>query len=156
MKKKLLTIIVIVALLITGISIILIRNKVSPPESSFVSADSIEEANERADFDLEYSDRLSGYPATNFKSNQSTIEVEFGTAGYLQKSLAKADSSGNINYAEKTEVEINGMSVSFEGENGAVYIAKWNYNNFGYLISLNPEGSGATSDEMVEYVEATK
>lgn len=41
----------------------------------------IEQAVQAADFDMDYTDRLAGAPATGYSSNSSTIEVSYGDAG---------------------------------------------------------------------------
>ncbi len=157
MNKKLIAIICIVILIAAVFTVILVNNKYSPSNTDSDSFESIEEANEAADFNLEHSDRLCGYIPTGYKANSSTIEVEFGTAGYIRKTLGVTDNSGNnSSFDESTEQEINGSTVTLKGKDGNIYLAVWNSNNFAYTISLDENGDGVPAEEMAEYIEATR
>ena len=154
-KKKILAVVCII-LLIAATCTLIIINKKSGKGGSEVSYSSIEEANNAADFNLEHSDRLCGYPATDYSANSSTIEVHFGEHSYIRKTRGVNDNSSNSkNLTETSEAEINGRKVTFKGKDKKIYLATWNHNNFAYTISLDENGSGADVEEMTEYIEAT-
>ncbi|MBR6427813.1 MAG: hypothetical protein IKS28_08320, partial [Clostridia bacterium] len=158
MKKKIAAIAFIVILIAAVCIIIVVRHKTAPDTSENTkSYSSMEEVASAADFDLQYSDRLCGYPATGFEANGSTIEVEYGEAGYLRKTYAVVQNSDrDVQYEESSEQEINGMKITFKGRNEKIFLAEWNNNNFAYTIALNEETGGVDSEEMSEYIIATR
>ena len=112
---------------------------------------------EKASFPIEYTDRLAGYPATGTHSDSSTIEITFGDMGYIRKTYAVIDNSGEDHgFDETSERVIDGIAVTFFGENGKVRLAVWNNNNFAYTIRINSGFDGVSPEEMTEYVKATK
>lgn len=158
MKKKIAIIASIVILIAAVCIIIVVRHQTTPSaHEKAKSYSSIEEAVSAADFDLQYSDRLCGYPATGFEANGSTIEVEYGEAGYLRKTYAVVQNSDrDEQYEESSEQDIDGKTVTFKGNDGTVYLAAWNENNFAYTIFLNAGTGGVSAEDMTEYVKATK
>jgi len=111
---------------------------------------------EQAPFPIEFSDRLVGQPFTETRFDSSTIEILFGDVGFIRKTYAVLDNSGgNRGFGEKSELSIGGIDVTFFGENGLVYLAVWNHNNYAYTVSIN-SGFGVSAEEMAEYVKATK
>lgn len=155
MKKKI-VVIALIAVLLTAICVVtVIKHKTVSSESTkpriFYDA---AEALDAASFNMEYSDRLSGCMATEFEVNSSTVEITYADAGFIRKTLGVTDNSGNQDeFDEVNEQEINGMTVTFKGKEGHVYLATWSYNNFAYTISVN---EGVEADEMINYVEATR
>ena len=155
MNKKLITVIFAI-ILVAVLSVVIAVNHKTSNSGAEQSYSSIEEANSAASFNLEHSDRLCGNVATGFEANSSTIEVQFGEAGYIRKTLGVTDNSGkNADFDETSEAEIKGKKVTFKGKNGKVYLAVWTYNNFAYTVSLNENGNGVSIEEMTEYIEAT-
>ncbi len=152
-KKTIITIIVVAVLVAAFIAVIVIKNN-TVSNGRTESFSSIEEAEKEAPFNMEYSDRLCGCPATDFKANSSTIEVHYGSAGFIRKTLGVADNSdSDTAYSESGEQTINGLTVTCKGNDGLVSLAVWNDNNFAYTISIN---EGVSIDEMTEYIEATR
>lgn len=158
MKKRIAVVAFIVILITAVCVIIVVRHKVAPSGTGKVNSySSMEEAVSAADFDILYSDRLCGYPATDFEANSSTIEVKYGSAGYTRKTYAVVQNSDkNEQYDEESEQEIDGIPVTFKGRDGKIFLAEWNNNNFAYTIALSDETDGVESDEMTEYIEATR
>lgn len=154
MKKKIVITIIMVAVFVAAlIAVIVVKNN-TPATGKTQSYSSMEEAEKAAPFNMDYSDRLCGYPATDFEANSSTIEVHYAEAGLIRKTLGVADNSGNnTEYSESSEQIINGLTVTCKGNDGLVYLAVWNNNNFAYTISVN---EGVSVDEMTEYIEATQ
>ena len=154
MKKKIvITVILIFVFVAAFIAVIVIKNN-TPATGRIQSYSSMEEAQKEAPFNMDYSDRLCGYPATDFEANSSTIEVHYADAGFIRKTLGVIDNSGNnTEYSESSEQSINGLSVTLKGNDGLVYLAVWNDNNFAYTISVN---EGVSLNEMTEYIEATR
>ena len=157
-NKKVLAIAGIVLLLASVLIIIAVNHNANNGKSADnTSYDTFEEANKAADFNLVYSDRLCGYIPTDYNANSSTIEVHFGNAGYIRKTLGVTDNSGNEdNFSDAEEVNIDGKNITLKGKDGNIYLAVWNYNNFAYTISLDKNGNGVSAEEMTEYIEATE
>ena len=152
MNKKInAAIVMIVVLIVAIVAVIVIKNK-TVDNDKIQSYDTIEEAVEGADFSLEASDRLCGVPATDYKSGRTTVEVYYGSAGFIRKTTVTAD-SGKADYPEVNEQSFNGREVTLKGEGGKIFVAEWNENNFAYTISLN---EGVEADEMAEYIDATR
>ncbi len=152
MKKKVILSLVLVAVLIAAVvAVIAIKNKVTDHDN-VQSFESIEEANENADFDLMHSDRLGGYPATGYESGSRIITVTFANAGYISKSL-DAPAGSSAEYGESNDVDIDGITVTFKGDDGKVSLAEWNYNGYYYTVSLT---ESTDADTMTEYIMATR
>ncbi len=151
MKKKIIFSVILIAVLIAAVvAVIAIKNNVTDHDN-VQSFDSIEEANENADFELVHSDRLGGYPATGYESGSRTITVTFANAGYISKSLDEPAGDSGV-YGESNETDIDGITVTFKGDDGKVSLAEWNYNGYYYTVSLT---EGTDTDTMAEYVKAT-
>ena len=72
-----------IAVLVAAIAaVIVIKNK-SFRKDKVQEYSDIEQAMEAADFNMDYTDRLAGVPATGYSSNSSTIEITYGDAGWL-------------------------------------------------------------------------
>ena len=155
MKKIIISIAVAIVILIAAVfAVITINNHSKQNDGGEQIYENIEDAAKNASFYLKYPDRLCGYPATVFRSNSSMIEVKYGDTNYIRKTLGVMDNSGNkTKYNENIEQRINGITVTFKGEDGLYYLAVWNDNNFAYTISVT---TGVTIDEMTEYIEATR
>ena len=154
MKKKILVVALIV-LLLAAICVVTIvkHNTVSEDSSKTKVYTDSAEAMEAAGFGMEYSDRLAGYTPTEYEVNSSTVEIRYGDAGFIRKTLGVSDNSGeDKEYTEKSEQTVNGMNITFKGKDGLVYIASWTYNNYGYTISIK---DGVKADEMTEYIMMT-
>lgn len=103
---------------------------------------------------MEYPDRLCGFPVTGFRSNSGMIEARYGSGGFIRKTLGVADNSGDkTEYHEIAEQSVNGLTVTLKGDDGLVFLAVWNDNNFAYTVSA---ANGVTADEMTDYIEATR
>jgi FlaG/FlaF family flagellin (archaellin) len=154
MKKKILISVVAVVVLLAAVFAVIAVKYKSTSNGGINSYNSMEEAVKNAAFNMEYSDRLCGYPATDFKSSDSTVEVQYGSGGYIRKTLGETDINGESNdYAESNNQDINGHTVTCKGNDGLIYLAVWNDNNFTYTIKTN---TGVSLDEMTEYIEATR
>lgn len=159
-KKIILGVGLIVLLIAAIVTVMIVRHNMGPSETETEAFDTYEEAYEKADFSLKFSDRICGYPATQFKSNSSTIEVLYGDDTFTRKTYAVADNSTaatpDENYSETDTFEINGMNVTFKGNGGRVYLATWNFNNYAYTISISSDLAGASPEEMTAYVNSTQ
>ena len=155
MKNKIIISIVAVVILIATIfTVIIINHNSKQGNDGAQSYDNVEDAAKNASFFLEYPDRLCGIPATGFESNSSMFEVRYGNENYIRKTLGVADNSGNkTEYAENNKQSVNGITVTFKGSDGLVYLAVWTDNNFAFTISVT---NGVVADEMTEYIEATR
>ena len=155
MKNKIIIGVVAIVILIAAVfAVITISNKAGQNENGVQTYENMDEAAKNVSFHMEYPDRLCGFPVTGFRSNSSMIEVQYGNDGLIRKTLGVADNSGNkTEYTESTEQSVNGLTVTLKGNDGLVFLAVWNDNNFAYTVSV---ANGVTADEMTEYIEATK
>ena len=155
MKNKIIIGVVAIVILIAAVfAVITISNKAGQNENGLHTYENMDEAAKNASFNMEYPDRLCGFPVTGFRSNSSMIEARYGNDGFIRKTLGVADNSGNkTEYSESTEQSVNGLTVTLKGNDGLVFLAVWNDNNFDYTISV---ANGVNADEMTEYIEATK
>ena len=155
MKNKIIIGVVAIVILIAAVfAVITISNKAGQNEGGVQTYENMDEAAKNVSFHMEYPDRLCGFPVTGFRSNSSMIEVQYGNDGFIRKTLGVADNSGNkTEYHESAEQSVNGLTVTLKGNDGLVFLAVWNDNNFAYTIS---SASGVNAEEMTEYIEATK
>ena len=158
MKKKIAVIGFIFILIAAMAIIIAVRQKTAFDNNTKVNSyETAEEAIAAASFAMNYPDRLCAYPATAFEANSSTIEITYGSSGYVRKTLGVTDNSGsNAAYPESSQQTVNGMDITFSGKDSAIYLATWTYNNFAYTISLDEGTGGVGADEMIAYVESTR
>ena len=155
MKNKIIIGVVAIVILIAAVfAVITISNNSKQNEGGVQTYENMDDAAKNASFHMEYPDRLCGFPVTGFRSNSSMIEVQYGNDGLIRKTLGVADNSGNkTEYTESVEQSVNGLTVTLKGNDGLVFLAVWNDNNFAYTIS---SASGVNAEEMTEYIEATK
>ena len=156
MKKKVLCIIM-VAVLAAGIAAVIVLKNKTVKSDKVKEYGNIEQAIEAADFDLDYTDRLAGVPATGYSSNSSTIEITYGDAGFIRKTLGVADNSDSrSDLTEKDEQTINGYNVKLSGKDGKFYLATWEYNSFAYTVSINDSQEGVSLEEMTDYINSIR
>ncbi|MBR4450358.1 MAG: hypothetical protein IKS39_00805 [Clostridia bacterium] len=156
MKKTAICIIMAAVLVAAVAAVIVIKNK-TVKNDRVREYSNIEQAVEAADFDMDYTDRLAGVPATGYSSNSSTIEITYGDAGFIRKTLGVTDNSDRrADLDEKTEQSINGYKVTLRGRDGKYYLATWEYNSFAYTISISDSQEGATLEEMTDYINSIR
>lgn len=167
MKKKIIISVVAAVVCIavfTTVIIINLRSKTAAPEadsseakksvSELLSEGKAENNDTAADFGFEYPDRLGGYQATDMQSNSSMIEITYSNAGFVRKTYAVSENSGDkTEYDESMDLVIDGSKVTFKGNDGMVNLAVWNENNYAYTISVN---EGVSPEDMEEYVKTTR
>ena len=155
MKNKIIIGVVAIVILTAAVfAVITISNKAGQNENGLQTYENMDEAAKNASFPMEYPDRLCGFPVTGFRSNSSMIEAQYGDDGFIRKTLGVADNSGDQTaYRESAEQSVNGVTVTLKGNDGLVFLAVWNDNNFAYTISA---ANGVNADEMTEYIEATR
>ena len=126
-KKLILTLAGIALLIVVVIVVVIIKNNVVTPENS-----------DAAEFELVCSERLAGFPATEYSSDDSTVEVKFSDKGYIRKAYAGADNSDiSDEYPQSTEQEIDRMKVNFKGKDGKVWLAFWSYKTAFRILSVS-------------------
>ena len=158
MKKKIAVVIFVAVLVASMCIVIAVRQKSVPKNSASTSSyNTAEEAMAAASFNMEYPDRLCGYPVTGFEANSSTIEIKFGPIGFIRKTLGVTDNSGSKEeFPETADEDFNGMTITFHGRDSQIYQASWSYNNFAYTIRLYDDATGIDKDEMTEYIKSTR
>jgi len=155
MKNKIVvSVAAIVVFIIATAGIIVFNNRSKQNNGVIQNRSSMEETEESAAFDMEYPDRLCGIPATGIETSSDRIEVRYGDTNFIRKAFVATDGDENkTEYAEVREQNVNGVTVTFKGSDGLVYLAVWNDNNFAYTVHA---GQGVAADEMIEYIEATR
>lgn len=98
--------------------------------------------------------------AISVLESEQLTEVQY-TAGNDRLCLRKApgsdDISGDYNqYAENSTVDVDGRSVTLQGNGGQVQLATWQDGSYSYSIGVYREdGTGLTTDEMTALVKVT-
>lgn len=165
MKKRIIAIGAVVVLLVsTGVLIAINHrpgNDASQTQESTAGASASDEASDgsaevSAPFEFVCSDRLSGYPETDRIIDSDSIEVVFADAGTIRKEYNNNDNEPQTGFSESFEQAINGMNVTFMGENGTIQYARWSYNGFTYTISINSIDNSVSAEEMTDYIVSTR
>ena len=154
------------------------RNKkpvqtISADLTAVQSFEMLEEAVEYAGFSMRCTDRLNGVLITGYSADRNAIIVNYGTAGYISKTLIMEDAeesetaqaeaeqietaqeeSAQADGENLTAYEINGITVRFTEEDGSVSKAEWTDNGFDYVTSLADQT--VTADDMTDYILATR
>ena len=112
-------------------------------------------------YDFTVPDSVDGYPDVTIAvlESEQLTEVQY-TAGNARLCLRKApgsdDISGDYNqYAESNAVDVDGRSVTLQGNDGQVQLATWLDGDYTYSIGVYREdGTGLTADEMTALVKA--
>ena len=124
-------------------------------EDTVVSASSV--SLEDAPFEHVFPEKMDGlflvgetYDGEIYEARYSDGENE----GFIRKSVGSGDNSGVTNsFPEKSEHDIDGVTVTFRGRNGKVNLATWENSNIIYSIGIRVDGEGAASEDMLEYVK---
>jgi len=134
----------------------------------FVDYETLGEAIKAAGFSIEIPDAPSGYETVLYRvMNGEMIEViwmssdsedETAVEAYrIRKEAGTGDISGDYNnYDEVEEVDVDGMTVTMKGNDGAVYVATWEFYGYTYALDIDMNGEGLSADSVVEIVSATK
>lgn len=112
-------------------------------------------------YDFTVPDSVDGYTDISITvlTDEQLTEVQY-TAGNDRLCLRKApgsdDISGDYNqYAESNAVDVDGRSVTLQGNDGQVQLATWLDGDYTYSIGVYREdGTGLTADEMTALVKA--
>ena len=102
---------------------------------------------------------LTGYDFTVPDSVLTEVQYSSGNARLcLRKAPGSDDISGDFNqYAESNAVDVDGRSVTLQGNDGQVQLATWLDGDYTYSIGIYREdGTGLTADEMTGLVKAAK
>lgn len=121
----------------------------------WTTCDTLDEACKIAGFDMKAPESLDGYKNRHISVlNQDLIEVGFSKSDDSSeidfRKGKDSDVSGDYNEYESVEkVQIDGITVTFKGNNGTVKAAVWQTDGYGYSIFSNDD---LDSDTMTEYV----
>lgn len=121
---------------------------------------SLAEAEAAAGIDMQIPEKILDTKASMFLTwyNEKCIEAIYANGGEevarVRKDEGSADISGDYNdYSSVVDREINGVSVTFKGNDGKVMLAVWAVDGCGYSISVP---NGITADEMAALVGQVK
>ena len=103
-------------------------------------------------YDFTVPDSVDGYPDVTIAVLESKQLTE------VRKAPGSDDISGDYNqYAESNAVDVDGRSVTLQGNDGQVQLATWLDGDYTYSIGIYREdGTGLTADEMTGLVKAAK
>ena len=108
-------------------------------------------------------DSVDGYPDVTIAvlESEQLTEVQYSSGNArlcLRKAPGSDDISGDFNqYAESNAVDVDGRSVTLQGNDGQVQLATWLDGDYIYSIGIYREdGTGLTADEMTGLVKAAK
>lgn len=136
----------------------------------FQEFDSAEDAQKAAGFDITVPDPLDGTWKGVYRVDVDgkLIEVIYNQgnpddsweAYRIRKGAGTDDVSGDYNdYAETTEEEVDGKTVTLKGEGGKVTLATWTDGGYSYSISAAPDGpfdAGMEKGDVVSLVAAIR
>ena len=93
MKKKAVIWIVIIAVFAAVLAAVIIirRHMVGTNDERSFSISEKDVIEAETEFVLEGSDRLCGFPATDYKATGSTVKITYADEGYITKTLGKTD-----------------------------------------------------------------
>ena len=121
---------------------------------------SLAEAEAAAGIDMQIPEKILDTKASMFLTwyNEKCIEAIYANGdeevARVRKDEGSADISGDYNdYSSVVDREINGVSVTFKGNDGKVMLAVWAVDGCGYSISVP---NGITADEMAALVGQVK
>ena len=123
----------------------------------------LEDAAALTGYDFTVPDSVDGYPDVTIAvlESEQLTEVQYSTGNArlcLRKAPGSDDISGDFNqYAESNAVDVDGRSVTLQGNDGQVQLATWLDGDYTYSIGIYREdGTGLTADEMTGLVKAAK
>lgn len=112
-------------------------------------------------YDFTVPDSVDGYPDVTIAvlESEQLTEVQYSSGNArlcLRKAPGSDDISGDFNqYAESNAVDVDGRSVTLQGNDGHVQLATWLDGDYTYSIGIYREdGTGLTADEMTALVKA--
>ena len=123
----------------------------------------LEDAAALTGYDFTVPDSVDGYPDVTIAvlESEQLTEVQYSSGNArlcLRKAPGSDDISGDFNqYAESNAVDVDGRSVTLQGNDGQVQLATWLDGDYTYSIGIYREdGIGLTADEMTGLVKAAK
>lgn len=126
--------------------------------SPWEACDTLEEAENRAGFDIAVSEPVSDYTETLIRVDASVKGSEILELIYrndkdeirIRKSVGAGDNSGDYNdYAKKHDESVGGLSVRMSGNNDIVNLAIWTNGSYAYSVHAD---SGISTADMVSIV----
>ena len=121
---------------------------------------SLSEAEGAAGINLQVPEKILDTGASEFLTwyGEKYIEAIYADGGNETARVRKAadieDISGDYNeYPAVTELNIDGNTVTFKGENGMIMLAVWTADGCGYAVSVP---GGVSTDAMTELVKQVK
>lgn len=122
---------------------------------------SLEEAETDAGIELTLPDEIAGLKPTVFLTwyERAYIDAVYTDSdgesmARVRKAAGDTDVSGDYNeYAEISEESIDGMNVTFKGENGKIMLAIWTDSGYTYAVAAD---AGISADDMSALVRLVK
>ena len=129
----------------------------------FVTCETMEDAVQLAGFDFAIPETLpEGYSKSVILAiEKQMIEVDYTKDAeqeiYIRKAAGKDDISGDYNdYPQKSTVTIDGIEVTFKGNNDLVNVALWQAGDYSFAIGANNGGLGIESESIRAMIKEMK
>lgn len=132
-------------------------SKVEIPDP-FVDCETLDEAKEKAGFDMIIPDAIDGYDSRKiYAIEKELISVVFvnDKDGQIcfRKGVGEADVSGDFTeYAETEQVNMGGTTITLKGSDGKANLAVWAKDGYAYSISSTEEVNKVTMTDLVTTV----
>ncbi len=130
------------------------------PASNFVDCVTLEEAIETAGIDILIPGAIDGYDNCIYRANKTDglIEVIFENENdeiRFRKGTADRDISGNYNeFAEETNVDVDGTVIYMRGADGKVNLATWSRSGYAYSIDSTVAVDKTVMTDLVKTVNS--
>ncbi|MGI6029119.1 MAG: hypothetical protein ACOX81_06895 [Candidatus Heteroscillospira sp.] len=132
------------------------------PPSNYIDCGTLEEAIETSGIEIAVPEAISGYDDCIFRANKTDgmIEVIFQNADNeirFRKGLGDDDISGNYNaFAEKSDVETDGITIQLKGADGKVNLATWSADGYSYSIDSTEAMDKITMTDLIKTVSSSE
>lgn len=134
------------------------ENRLLSLPNPFTEYQTLEEAEQEAQFTLNIPQSIEGYSSSVYRLNKETglLEVVFEN-GEESITFRKASGDGDIsgdynNFAEKNEVELNDTIVTMKGADGKVNVSVWSKDGYAYSINCTTAVEKITMTDFVKTV----
>lgn len=121
--------------------------------------ETLAEAGAEAGFELVLADEdfKSGYETAITVINQEMIQVKYSSETsnvIIRKGLGNGDISGVFSSFDKEEVvDVEGVAVTFKSNEGKVYVANWQNNDYNYAISVSEGMNQADVEAIIAMID---
>jgi len=160
---------IIIGVFIVGISCsktkekLVLQEEVEIP-NPWIDCDNLKAAMEIAKYEVEFPDKIEGYPNILMQAIPNTsiqifysdkeFEKEDNKSILIRKGRGQGDISGDYQkYSEKDILELDGKKILVNGKNSLIYKAIWREGDFSYSIGVE---KGISKEELKRLAKLVK